>query len=160
MSDPSTIINLQPIVDQVVMPFLGVLATGVATAAVGWVGYAAQKYLHVQITASTADRVNSALDRAVAYGQHTVGEMIDAHSTVDSKSAVVAAAVAYAEPKLQDEMKTLGWDPTTLAQRLTARLPLAPQNVLVSGVASLGSFDNTPLNPAPSAAAAPQEKST
>lgn len=151
-----TMINLAPLMDQVVLPIVATAATAAVPIMGGWIVYWARKFFKVKIDGQTAEMVDTVLYRANTLAQHQLGVVVDQNTTLDVKNAVVANALAYAQPKLISEMQTLNIDPATLGDRLMARLPVAPNPSLLaaSGIA-LGAMSSGVTVAQPIAAAVP-----
>ncbi len=109
-----SMIDLAPLVNQVVIPIITPVLLGVAT----WALTRVAKYAHFQVQDSQRKLVLDVVDNAVAYAEKMLAGK--ASVTVNDK---VATAVNYILPKVPDALKAVGITPEHLAQIVTARLP-------------------------------------
>lgn len=106
---------------------------GVVAAAITGLGAWGLSILERKLGIDKNDRAQAAFEGAIsngiALGASTVASRIGQGGTLDKTSAlnaVVTAAAAYAGPKVAPEMKTLGMDPSTLVERVAARVAASP----------------------------------
>ena len=119
----SILIDLRPILDQVVFPVLQAtlipIVSGVAVVALN----KAAAYFHIKVSAHAAQVVENAIQNGTNLALNKAQAAADDHGLVAVKSQVVADAVNYALPKITAEMKTAGITPDSIAERVEARLP-------------------------------------
>lgn len=120
------VIDLSPVVNQVIVPVLA----SVLIAVVIWAVQRAGAFFHFTISDGQRQLVSTAVDNAIAYAQTTLAPK-EKITTTD----IVAEAVNYLLPKIPDTLKALGITPDHLADLVTAKLGAQP--VLVAGVATL-----------------------
>jgi len=120
----STVVNLAPVVDQVVLPLIMTVLTGLVSYFVPWLINAATTYFKIKVSAQQGLVIENAMQNGINLAIHKLGVTLDANASVDVKNQAVAVALDYALPKVRAEMASIGMDPATLAQRILARLPV------------------------------------
>jgi hypothetical protein len=117
MTVQPVLIDLSPIINQIVIPVLTPLILALASLAVTRILDA----LKVSRDSALRTRLISAVDNAIAYASNKAA----AQGITISADQKVADAIAYLEPKLSDTIKKLKVG-DHLEQLVMARLPQAP----------------------------------
>ena len=116
-------IDLRPLVDQVVVPFLSAFLVPLAGAAATWALYKLGAAAHMTISQGQAAKVENAMQNAVTL---VLGRAQAAADTSGARVAVdqpmIAAAIGYVNQTVLPEMRALKIDPGTLGARLEARI--------------------------------------
>jgi hypothetical protein len=114
MSTPAVVIDLAPIISQVLVP----LITAGALSVMGWAAGVIGAHFHVQISATQRQLVEGAISNGIAYAQTKLGpkETIPAN-------ALAAEVAAYVLPKIPGALAWLKVTPEALSQLIVARLP-------------------------------------
>lgn len=108
------LIDLSPLVNQVVIPLLTPVLIGVAT----WALTRVAAYAHFQIQDGQRQLIATVVDNGVAYAE----QLLAGKETVTA-SDKVATALNYVLPKVPGALKSMGVTPEHLAQMVTAKLP-------------------------------------
>ena len=114
----STVVDFKPLVDlglRFLAAIIGVLGA--------WAIARVMKLLGVQSDNALGERLNLALEKAIAYGAGAVGAKLDGHLSIDVKNEIVASASRYAVDKVPDTIAHFSITPQKLAEMLHARLP-------------------------------------
>jgi hypothetical protein len=115
-----TTIDLSPVLTPL-LQLAGLVLTGVAT----WALQAVAHHFHVSTQSALFQNVLGAVDRGIAYGQQQAAAKVAAGVPVQVNSAVQAQAIQYVVDKMPDTLKSLGMDPTHVADLVLAKLPPA-----------------------------------
>lgn len=109
-----TILDLHPIVDQIVLPLLEPVVGAIAA----WALIKVAGFAHIQIQ----DSQRAVLEQAIANGLNYVDQKLAGKEqvTVDDR---VAGVVNYVAPKIPGALASLGITGPHLADLVTARLP-------------------------------------
>lgn len=125
--DVSSLVDLRPLVDQIVIPIVIPLLGSLAS----WGVWRIVSLIGLHISASQQAVVNSGLNMAINYASTKVEGFIPGKITVDTKSDVTAVAAQYALDHIPDALSYFGaTDKTKLVAMIEARLgipdPSAP----------------------------------
>lgn len=123
----SHIIDLRPLIDQVVMPFVETALVPV----VGIVVTKATQFLHVKVTEAQAQKVEGAIWNGIHFALGKAQEEADKYAQVTSKSTLVATAANYVIPKVPNAIKSLKMTDKGLQDRIFARLSAMEQEAKV-----------------------------
>lgn len=131
-----TLIDLKPLIDEVLFPLL---ATAI-TPFVAWAVYKAGQLLHVQLTAAQTQTLETAMQNGINFALSQAQTYADAHGIVPTKSDLIATATNYVLPKVPDALAKLGISPAGVAQRIEARLPPPVAKAAVIDTLNSGTF--------------------
>lgn len=107
---------------QLTTAIVGVLATAV-TVLGGWGLSILERKLGIDKSDRATAIFEAAIQNGISTGAKVVAEKIAAGQNVGNpQTAVIAEALAYAQPKLTGELKTLKIAPNTLPERVAARV--------------------------------------
>lgn len=125
-------IDLWPIVRDVVMPTVSVLAPLIGL----WVAQRISRWLHLKNEGVLRDVLNVAITHGLALAQSRVAQAGDAGQlAIHTKNELVSKTVNYVLDHEPEAAKALGYDPQLLAQKISAHLELnttpAAQSVAV-----------------------------
>jgi hypothetical protein len=113
-------IDLRPLVDQVLWPALGIVATALAT----WLAKRTADWLKISDDARVRDYLDQALQNAISYARSQSGGV---PLTVGVRNEMVAKAANYAAGRVPDALKRFGIDDDALRRMLAARIAAQEQ---------------------------------
>ncbi|HZL00462.1 MAG TPA: hypothetical protein VFC47_11245 [Caulobacteraceae bacterium] len=118
-----TAIDLNPIVDQVILPILAPIALGL----ICWAARRVAGLCHVQISAANG----ALLDKAIGNGVALAASDIDGSIPLVPGPAMVASAAAYVNTTAPATLKALGVSPAALGAAIAARIAADPPSPVV-----------------------------
>lgn len=125
-----TAVNIQPIYDTVINPFIVDLLQGFALAIVSWITFIIQKYapqfLEGYLESKASKDLNTALQNGVVIAMHKIEGAEALHSNVEVKGLVTRLAAQYAISHVPGAVKRFNLDPGTLATKALAYIPVPP----------------------------------
>jgi hypothetical protein len=130
-------VDLNPIYQQVVNPFIQDILEGLALAVVTWATYLVKKYaptfMASWLESKASTDLNTALANGVQVALHQVENAEQAYSNVEVKGMVQRYAVQYAVDHAPGAINHFGLNPDQLAIKALAYIP-TPQMQIASAV--------------------------
>lgn len=114
----TNIIDLRPIIDQVIFPFI---ETAIVPG-IGIIVTKAAQYLHVKITETQSRKVEDAIWNGINFALGQAQVKVDELGQLETKNKIVAIAANYIIPKVPSAIKTLKISEKGLNDRIFARV--------------------------------------
>lgn len=133
MPDPGGVISFAPIVNEIIIPALGIILTGLATA---FVTYVFKKF-GLEKQGSAREAANRAFLSAASIAVQEAAAAAKPFEEIHTDSAALAKGANYVIEAIPDQLKTLGLTPEkigggfldVIGQKVAARLPEAGANM-------------------------------
>ena len=114
-------IDLAPLVNQVVIPLVVPVLAGAGT----WAAARIAAYFHIKVQDSQRALINAVIQRGIAYAASKVPSSIP----VTAGGGLKDMAAQYVIDHIPGALRSLGVTPAALGQMVEARLPTAPATV-------------------------------